>query len=227
MIVIDAQQVEKIIPFGDEDITILEDVNLVVKQSETISIVGVSGSGKSTLLSLLAGLDKPTSGQITLLGHNLSECDENQLSELRQAQIGFVFQNFYLLPQFNALENVALACDIAGIDNSAAKAKEILTKVGLSHRLDHYPSHLSGGEQQRVALARAFVTKPKLIFADEPTGSLDEATGKAVIEMLYDLNDQYQTTLVVVTHDTVLSEQSQRIVKLHHGKLEDIKEVAS
>lgn len=223
MITIEATHVEKSVPFGSEVITILKDVNLVVKQSETISIVGISGSGKSTLLSLLAGLDVPSSGKIMLLGHSLEDCDENKRSQLRQAQIGFVFQNFYLLPQFTAVENVALACEIAGIKDSQGKAKAMLDKVGLSHRLNHYPSHLSGGEQQRVALARAFVTKPKLIFADEPTGSLDEATGQAVIDILYELNETFQTTLVVVTHDPSLSQKSQRTYELLGGTLKERK----
>lgn len=221
MSIIEAKHLEKTIPFGGEVISILKAVDLVVKPSETISIVGISGSGKSTLLSILAGLDVPTAGSVILLGTPLNECDEQRRSQLRQAQVGFVFQNFYLLPQFTALENVALACDIAGITNSRDRAKAILGKVNLSHRLNHYPSQLSGGEQQRVALARAFVTEPKIIFADEPTGSLDEETGHAVIDTLFELNNQYQTTLVVVTHDPSVSNRAQKIYELNQGVLQE------
>ncbi len=221
MVVIEAIKVEKKVPFGSKSISILKGVNLVVKQSETISIVGASGSGKSTLLSILAGLDSPTSGHIKLLGHPLEIYDENKRSSIRQAEIGFVFQNYYLLPQFTALENVVLACDIAGIPDGASLATDILAKVGLTHRLNHYPKTMSGGEQQRVALARAFVTRPKIIFADEPTGSLDEKTGLGVVELLYELNADFQTTLMMVTHDAVVSARSQKIYRLHDGLLEE------
>lgn len=219
MNMVEAKHITKRIPLADGPINILKDVNLVVKQAETVSILGVSGSGKSTLLGLLAGLDNPTSGSIILLGKPLKKCNEEQRSRIRQAQIGFVFQNFYLMPQFNALENVMIACEIAGIPGAYKKAQAILKDVGLEHRMHHTPRKLSGGEQQRVALARAFVTQPKLIFADEPTGSLDENTGLAVVDKLYELNEKYRTTLIMVTHDKVVSARSQSVYTLHDGML--------
>jgi putative ABC transport system ATP-binding protein len=216
---VEAHNITKSIPLADEPINILKEVNLVVKQAETVSILGVSGAGKSTLLSLMAGLDDPSKGEIILLGQRLNQCNEEQRSNIRQAQIGFVFQNFFLLPQFTATENVMLACEIAGIDGAYRKAQDILCEVGLEARLNHYPKKLSGGEQQRVALARAFVTNPKIIFADEPTGSLDEKTGQAVIDKLYALNEKFQTTLVMVTHDKQVSRRSQSVYTLTDGVL--------
>lgn len=220
MSVLIANNVQKVVSLQDSVITILKDVKLIVKQGETVSILGVSGSGKSTLLGLLAGLDNPSAGSIELFHRNLNELDEEAKAQLRQQQVGFVFQDFHLLPQLTALENVMLPLEIAGVADAKSKAQLMLSEVGLEHRMDHKPSQLSGGEQQRVALGRAFVTEPKIIFADEPTGSLDEKTGLQVVEKLYQMNQAYQTTLIMVTHDTKVAERSQSKYRLVEGRLE-------
>ncbi len=186
---------------------------------EAVAIVGASGSGKSTLLALLAGLDTPTAGTVELDGANLFELDEDARAELRGRAVGFVFQSFQLLPSLTALENVMLPLELAGRDDADSAAREILARVGLAERLHHYPKHLSGGEQQRVALARAFVVRPKLLLADEPTGSLDAESGEAVIELLFQLNRESGTTLVLVTHDEHLASRCQRVVRLAAGKI--------
>ena len=186
---------------------------------EAVAIVGASGSGKSTLLALLAGLDTPTSGTVELDGANLFGLDEDARAELRGRAVGFVFQSFQLLPSLTALENVMLPLELAGRDDAESAAREILARVGLAERLHHYPKHLSGGEQQRVALARAFVVQPKLLLADEPTGSLDAEAGEAVIALLFELNRESGTTLVLVTHDEQLAQRCTRTVRLAAGRI--------
>ena len=186
---------------------------------EAVAIVGASGSGKSTLLALLAGLDTPTAGTVELDGANLFGLDEDARAELRGRAVGFVFQSFQLLPSLTALENVMLPLELAGRDDAEAAAREILARVGLAERLHHYPKHLSGGEQQRVALARAFVVRPKLLLADEPTGSLDAESGEAVIALLFQLNRESGTTLVLVTHDEQLAQRCTRTVRLTAGRI--------
>ncbi len=220
--IVQATKVKKDIIMGENTLSILKEVNLIVNPGETISILGVSGSGKSTLLALLAGLDDPTQGSIALLGQELSSLNQEQRAQMRQAQISFVFQSFHLLPHLNALENVMLPCEIAGMTGVEQAARALLDKVGLGQRHHHYPRQLSGGEMQRVALARAFVTKPSLIFADEPTGSLDEKTALQIIDMLYEMNEQANTTLVMVTHDPKVANRSQQSYQLEHGVLNQL-----
>jgi putative ABC transport system ATP-binding protein len=186
---------------------------------ESVAIVGASGSGKSTLLALLAGLDTPTAGSVALDGASLFDLDEDARAELRGRAVGFVFQTFQLLPSLTALENVMLPLELAGRDDAESAAREILTRVGLAERTHHYPKHLSGGEQQRVALARAFVVQPKLLLADEPTGSLDAEAGEAVIALLFQMNREAGTTLVLVTHDEHLAQRCTRIVRLAAGRI--------
>jgi putative ABC transport system ATP-binding protein len=217
--VLAARGIGKTVKSGDSDLVILRDIELAVMPGEAVAIVGASGSGKSTLLALLAGLDTPTSGTIELDGANLFELDEDARAELRGRAVGFVFQSFQLLPSLTALENVMLPLELAGRDDAESAAREILARVDLAERLHHYPKHLSGGEQQRVALARAFVVRPKLLLADEPTGSLDAASGEAVIALLFQLNRESGTTLVLVTHDEQLAQRCTRTVRLAAGKI--------
>lgn len=219
MSILEAREITKSISFNGQLISILKQVNLRVEPGSSIALLGVSGSGKSTLLSLFAGLDDPSSGQMILFGQDLKTVNEAERALLRQS-IGFVFQNFFLLPQFTALENVMLPCEIARMTDPKKRAIEALHEVGLGERLDHYPSTLSGGEQQRVALARAFVSRPKLLFADEPTGSLDEASAHEIIQKLYNLKKEYKTTLVMVTHDLEVAKRSDLCYRLEHGVLE-------
>ncbi len=200
-------------------LTILQDIDLVVMRGEALAIVGASGSGKSTLLGLLAGLDVPTAGTVHLGEDDLFQLDEDGRARLRAAKVGFVFQSFQLLPAFTALENVMLPLELAGRLDARAKAEAILARVGLGERLGHYPKHLSGGEQQRVALARAFVVRPSVLFADEPTGNLDAQTGAAIIDLLFELNAERGTTLILVTHDEALARRCQRIVRLAAGRI--------
>jgi putative ABC transport system ATP-binding protein len=200
-------------------LTILDDVSFAVNAGEAVAIVGASGSGKSTLLSLLAGLDRPSSGEVRLAGVALSTLDEDGRAKLRGERVGFVFQSFQLLPALTALENAMLPLELRGERKAEAQARAVLERVGLGERLTHYPRQLSGGEQQRVALARAFVTKPDVLFADEPTGNLDAATGDAVIALLFEMNAQSGTTLVLVTHDEHLAARCTRTLRLDHGKL--------
>jgi len=204
---------------GDRDLVILRDIDLAVMPGEAVAIVGASGSGKSTLLALLAGLDTPTAGSVLLDGADLFALDEDARAELRGRAVGFVFQSFQLLPSLTALENVMLPLELAGREDAEAGAREILARVGLGERLHHYPKHLSGGEQQRVALARAFVVRPKLLLADEPTGSLDAEAGEAVIALLFQLNREAGTTLVMVTHDELLAQRCSRVVRLAAGRV--------
>ena len=186
---------------------------------EAVAIVGASGSGKSTLLALLAGLDTPSAGTVELDGESLFALDEDARAELRGRTVGFVFQSFQLLPSLTALENVMLPLELAGREDAESAAREVLARVGLAERLQHYPKHLSGGEQQRVALARAFVVRPKLLLADEPTGSLDAESGEAVIALLFQLNRESGTTLVLVTHDEQLARRCARVVRLAAGRI--------
>lgn len=200
------------------ELTILDDIRFSVAMGESLAITGASGSGKSTLLGLMAGLDVPTTGQVKVLGSDLFALDEDGRAKFRASHVGFVFQSFQLLPNLTALENVMLPLELAGKDaNDAAKAA--LAEVGLEHRLNHYPSTLSGGEQQRVSLARAFVSQPALLFADEPTGSLDVVTGARIIDLMFRLHQEHHTTLVLVTHDPNLAQRCQRSIEIHAGRL--------
>jgi putative ABC transport system ATP-binding protein len=207
------------LPSGE--LTILQGVGFDIDHGDTVAIVGASGSGKSTLLSLLAGLDTPSDGSVVLDGETLSALDEDGRARVRGEKVGFVFQSFQLLPSLTALENVMLPLELRGDADAQGPAEQILRKVGLTERLGHYPRQLSGGEQQRVALARAFVTRPSLLFADEPTGNLDTHTGQAIIELLFALNAEAGTTLVLVTHDEHLAERCGRILRLDSGALVD------
>jgi putative ABC transport system ATP-binding protein len=200
-------------------LTILDDVSLAVAAGESIAVVGASGAGKSTLLALLAGLDEPTAGAVWLEGTELSALDEDGRAEARARHVGFVFQSFHLIPSLTALENVMLPLELADRADARATAREVLKQVGLESRLGHYPRQLSGGEQQRVAIARAFVTKPSVLFADEPTGNLDSTTGARVIQLLFDLNRATGTTLVLVTHDRAIAERCNRVIEMDAGRL--------
>ena len=200
-------------------LTILKSIDLRISEGEVVAIVGASGSGKSTLLGLMAGLDGSTSGDVILDGKNFSAMDEEQRAMLRSQLVGFVFQSFQLLPSLTALENVMLPIELKGDSLAREKAEQLLSRVGLAERCHHYPNQLSGGEQQRVAIARAFATQAKILFADEPTGNLDTATGERVIELLFDLNREFSTTLVLVTHDERLAKRCGRIIKLVAGEI--------
>ena len=216
-----ADRVGKLVSAADGDLVILHDLSFQIERGESVAIVGASGSGKSTLLSLLAGLDLPSTGQIERMGRNLNQLDEDGRSRLRGQFVGFVFQSFQLLPHLTALENVMLPLEMAGVDQAEARraAHQWLEKVGLELRANHFPKTLSGGEQQRVALARAFVNKPAILFADEPTGSLDEVSGNKVIELLFELNRENSSTLVLVTHDPALAARCKRQLSLQGGRL--------
>jgi putative ABC transport system ATP-binding protein len=204
---------------GESDLVILRDIELEITRGEALAVVGASGSGKSTLLAILAGLDTPTEGRIEIDGTDLGGLDEDARARLRGEKVGFVFQSFQLLPGYTALENAMLPLELSGRPEAEKVAREMLARVGLGDRLHHYPKHLSGGEQQRVALARAFVTRPQLLFADEPTGSLDARSGADVIGLLFELNRQYGTTLVMVTHDESLAARCSRAVRLAGGAI--------
>jgi len=218
--ILEARAVSRQVASDDTPLTILDQVDLQIAAGETVSIVGASGSGKSTLLSLLAGLESPSSGTIELLGSRLSELDEDARAGVRAGQVGFVFQSFMLLPELTALENVMLAAELINLPEAEQQAKAWLKRVGLQHRQQHFPGQLSGGEQQRVAIARAFVTAPRIVFADEPTGNLDAETGQAVIELLFETHRQVNTTLVLVTHDSQLASRCQRSYRMDAGRLE-------
>jgi putative ABC transport system ATP-binding protein len=204
---------------GAPTLKILRGVNLAIAQGETVAIVGASGSGKTTLLSLLAGLDSPTAGEIHLAGARLDTLDEDARAQRRAGTVGFVFQSFQLLSGFTALENVMLPAELAGLADARGRGRAALGKVGLDQRLNHYPYQLSGGEQQRVAIARAFAGEPKILFADEPTGNLDVATGARIIDLLFELNAQSAATLVLVTHDEALARRCDRVLTLREGAL--------
>ncbi|MCK0156820.1 ABC transporter ATP-binding protein [Cellulophaga sp. F20128] len=210
---------EKTYSSGNKQLTVLQDISFDVAQGQTFSIVGPSGSGKTTLLGLCAGLDAPNSGTVELCGQDLNDLNEDQRAQLRNKEVGFIFQNFQLLPTLTALENVSVPLELQGSKVATKKSKALLEKVGLGDRIHHYPSQLSGGEQQRVALARAFSNAPSILFADEPTGNLDEETGEKVIQLLLDLNTERGTTLVIITHDLELANRTQQILKLKGGKI--------
>ena len=217
--ILSARGIGKTVKSGSSDLVILREIDLGVSAGDAVAVVGASGSGKSTLLAILAGLDTPTVGTVEVDGADLFKLDEDARAELRGRLVGFVFQSFQLLPSLNALENVMLPLELAGRADAETVAREILSRVGLGERLSHYPKHLSGGEQQRVALARAFVVQPKLLMADEPTGSLDAAAGTDVIDLIFELNRSYGTTLVMVTHDELLARRCGRIVRLVAGQI--------
>lgn len=216
---IKAQHVEKSVSTSEGDLCILEGIDLEIKSGETLAIVGSSGSGKSTLLGLLAGLDVPSKGDITLGDHQITALNEDRRAQVRAELVGFVFQSFQLLPSLTALENVMLPAELNGVANARELAEKYLDRVGLSHRVKHYPKQLSGGEQQRVAIARAFASQPKILFADEPTGNLDSATGSHVIDLLFELNREEGATLVLVTHEQRLADRCQRSIRLEAGKI--------
>jgi putative ABC transport system ATP-binding protein len=217
--VLKAESVTKKVSSPEGTLTILAEVDLQIAAGETVAIVGASGAGKSTLLALLAGLDEPSAGKVWLNGSELTALDEDGRAAVRARHVGFVFQSFHLIPSLTAIENVMLPLELAGLPNARNAAAEVLAQVGLSPRREHYPRQLSGGEQQRVAIARAFVTRPAVLFADEPTGNLDSVTGERIIELLFDLNKATQTTLVVVTHDEAIAKRCSRIVKIEAGRL--------
>src|SRR5687767_1342219 len=217
--VLRARGIGKTVKSGNSDLVILRDIELEITPGEAVAIVGASGSGKSTLLAILAGLDTPSTGTVELDGTDIFSLDEDARAELRGRSVGFVFQSFQLLPSLTALENTMLPLELAGRPDAEAEARLILQRVGLGERLRHYPKHLSGGEQQRVALARAFVVRPKLLLADEPTGSLDAESGAEVIRLLFEMNREYGTTLVMVTHDETLAARCGRVVRLAAGRI--------
>jgi putative ABC transport system ATP-binding protein len=217
--VLRAESVTKKVSSPEGTLTILAEVDLEIAAGETVAIVGASGAGKSTLLALLAGLDEPSTGRVWLNGAELTALDEDGRAAVRARHVGFVFQSFHLVPSLTAIENVMLPLELAGLPNARTAAAEVLAQVNLAPRREHYPRQLSGGEQQRVAIARAFVTRPALLFADEPTGNLDSVTGERIIELLFDLNKATQTTLVVVTHDEAIAQRCSRVVKIEAGRL--------
>ncbi|HEY5682693.1 MAG TPA: ABC transporter ATP-binding protein [Sulfuricaulis sp.] len=220
-VIVSAANLSKRVPTAEGALDILSGVNLEIKAGERVAIIGVSGSGKSTLLGLLAGLDTPTQGEVTLAGERLDQLDEDGRARVRAGRVGFVFQSFQLLPGLTALENVMLPLELADLPNPLREARELLDRVGLGGRLSHYPRQLSGGEQQRVAIARAFAMTPAILFADEPTGNLDSATGARVIDLLFDLNRERRTTLVLVTHDEIIAARCERHLYLDAGRIVD------
>ena len=214
-----AEQIAKVVPTAEGELAILAGIDLEINAGESVAVVGASGSGKTTLLGILAGLDQPTSGRVLLADHQLTSLDEEERARVRGEHVGFVFQTFQLLGSLTALENVMLPGELRGDANAEKDALELLEKVGLSERSTHYPRQLSGGEQQRVAVARAFASRPTVLFADEPTGNLDTATGQRIIELLFDLNKEFATTLVLVTHDDRLAQRCDRIVEIEAGRM--------
>ncbi len=219
MSILKIDNVSKTFKTETHEVPVLRDVSISIEAGSRCSILGPSGSGKTTLLGLCAGLDRPTSGSIQLNGHELSDATEDELASIRNNEVGFVFQNFQLLPSLSALENVLVPLELRGIKTGEKKARELLTRVGLGERVDHFPIQLSGGEQQRVALARAFINEPSILFADEPTGNLDSKTSEVVEELLFDLNREAGTTLVIVTHNMELAEKTDRIFRIHEGRV--------
>ena len=218
-IILRAQSVSKQVRTADYDLTILDDVSLNIASGQSVAIIGPSGAGKSTLLGLLAGLDTPSTGKIWLGEHEITASDEEGRAAIRAKMVGFVFQTFQLLSSLTALENVSLPMELSGQPDARQKAEEFLDKVGLAQRLKHYPKQLSGGEQQRVALARAFACSPKILFADEPTGNLDQATGLKISDLLFELNQQTDTTLILVTHEQRLAERCQQVITIDDGRV--------
>jgi len=216
-VILDIQDLKKTYYSGDRELTVLQDVNFSLQAGDTCSIVGPSGSGKTTLLGLCAGLDRASSGSVVLNGVKLDHLSEDERAQVRNQYVGFIFQNFQLIPTLTALENVMVPLELRGERHVQRQAMELLGRVGLAERHDHYPTQLSGGEQQRVSLARAFSNRPTILFADEPTGNLDEETGERVEQLLFDLNRESGTTLVLVTHDLELAEKTQRIIRIKGG----------
>jgi putative ABC transport system ATP-binding protein len=219
--VLQAESLTKTYRSGSNSLTVLDQVTFSVNQGDTLSIIGPSGSGKTTLLGLCAGLDVPSSGIISLMGFKLNAMSEDDRAHIRNQFVGFVFQNFQLLSTLTALENVMVPLELRGERNVGTKAKELLSRVGLADRMHHYPTQLSGGEQQRVAMARAFITEPKILFADEPTGNLDEENSQHITDLLFGLNKEQRTTLVLVTHNLELAQKTERILRMRGGKLVD------
>ncbi|WP_028870484.1 ABC transporter ATP-binding protein [Psychromonas arctica] len=222
--IISVKNITKSVISNDNELSILKGISFNINAGESVAIMGTSGAGKSTLMSLLAGLDQPTSGSITLLDSEISAMDDEQRAKIRSESIGFVFQNFLLIPSLNALQNVTLPMVLRGNEDEASnnqKAKQLLNEVGLSGRETHLPTQLSGGEQQRVALARAFVTEPKVLFADEPTGNLDQKTAQNIIELLFKMNQEQGTTLILVTHDANLAKRCQRTLIINDGQCQE------
>lgn len=217
--VLAANSVTKQVSSPEGTLTILSGVSFTIDKGDSVAIVGASGAGKSTLLALLAGLDSPSEGEIWLDGNNLTDFDEDGRAAVRAASVGFVFQSFHLVPSLNALENVMLPLELVGRDNPRKSANDILTQVGLGERWSHYPAQLSGGEKQRVAIARAFATEPAVLFADEPTGNLDSITGGHIVDLMFDLNRDSSTTLILVTHDKSLAARCDRVLGLDAGRL--------
>lgn len=218
-VVLQAENLTKMYRSAGKDLVVLDSISFSVEQGNSISIIGPSGSGKTTLLGLCAGLDTPTSGTLTLMGFKLNVMSEDDRAYIRNQYVGFVFQNFQLLSTLTALENVMVPLELRGEKNVMRKAKELLARVGLGDRTHHYPSQLSGGEQQRVAMARAFIADPKILFADEPTGNLDEENADHIKELLFGMNREQGTTLILVTHNQELAQRTQRILKMRGGKL--------
>ncbi|HXW10577.1 MAG TPA: ABC transporter ATP-binding protein [Steroidobacteraceae bacterium] len=217
--VLAAENIGKEVSSPEGTLAILAGVSVAIRRGESVAVVGASGAGKSTLLALLAGLDEPTTGRAWLAGHDLTALDEDGRAAVRARHVGFVFQSFHLLPSLTALENVMLPLELARRPDARAAAKDVLARVGLAGRLGHYPRQLSGGEQQRVAIARAFVTQPDVLFADEPTGNLDAATGERIMDLLFGLNGATRTTLVLVTHDRALAARCDRVIRLDAGRV--------
>lgn len=218
--ILNVTQLGKSYQSGSKQLTVLSEIDFHINKGESFAIVGPSGSGKTTLLGLCAGLDYPNEGSIELCSTDLAALNEDQRAQLRNREVGFIFQNFQLLPTLTALENVIVPLELQGVKNAIETGHELLSKVGLESRMNHYPSQLSGGEQQRVALARAFSSNPSILFADEPTGNLDEETGERVIQLLFNLNKEAGTTLVIVTHDLELAKKCDRVLKLKGGRIQ-------
>lgn len=217
--VLKCERITKQVSSPEGVLTILAEVDLAIAAGETVAIIGASGAGKSTLLALLAGLDEPSSGKVWLNGAELTALNEDGRAAVRAQHVGFVFQSFHLVPSLTAIENVMLPLELAGRSNARQAAEEVLTMVGLLPRREHYPRQLSGGEQQRVAIARAFVTRPAVLFADEPTGNLDAATGERIINLLFELNQQMRTTLIMVTHDQAIAQRCARTIRIEAGRV--------
>ena len=216
---LEVKNLTKVYKSANKELTVLDNVNFSIQAGDTFSIVGPSGSGKTTLLGLCAGLDRATSGSVILNGIQIDQLNEDERAAVRNEHIGFIFQNFQLIPTLTALENVMVPLELKGMNNVSKKSMELLDRVGLADRHDHYPTQLSGGEQQRISLARAFSNDPKILFADEPTGNLDEETSQKVENLIFKLNDELGTTLVLVTHDLSLAAKTQRVLKLRGGKV--------
>ena len=217
--ILKVSQLGKTYTSGSKELTVLDDINFELEEGATLAIVGPSGSGKTTLLGLCAGLDQPDRGAVELCGHDLNSLTEDERARLRNEEVGFIFQDFQLLPTLTAMENVSVPLELQGSKNASKVALELLKRVGLADRAHHYPSQLSGGEKQRVAMARAFSNRPSILFADEPTGNLDEETGEKIIKILFDLNKEAGTTLVIVSHDLELARKNEHILRLRGGKI--------